>query len=171
MTFRHYRPDFAPLPTLGSITGSSTLAPSLAAPPAWATIPLPPPPPPPSSTYKGTPHCFCGVPTLLRPDAKGRAKARLAPSTTTSSSAPSKQGGEKDREGSDDLLFFWACAAGMQNEGKTCRFWQRLEMQKEGRGAWFVPPSLGTAATGEAAGGGEGKMKTVGTVGVKIGAE
>ncbi|GAA5821339.1 hypothetical protein JCM3770_006254 [Rhodotorula araucariae] len=47
MTFRHYRPDFAPRTALS--------------PPA----------------YTGTPRCACGVPCTLRPDGRGRARASL----------------------------------------------------------------------------------------------
>ncbi|GAA5855309.1 hypothetical protein JCM9279_001943 [Rhodotorula babjevae] len=45
LTFRHYRPDYAPL--------------SSASPPG----------------YTGTPKCACGVPCTLRPDGRGRARA------------------------------------------------------------------------------------------------
>ncbi|GAA6009472.1 uncharacterized protein JCM10292_003895 [Rhodotorula paludigena] len=47
MTFRHYRPDFAPR--------TSVSAPN----------------------YQGTPLCACGVPCTLRPDGRGRARASL----------------------------------------------------------------------------------------------
>lgn len=50
MTFRHYRPDFAPLPS-----SSSGFAPR--------------------PGYAGTPICACGVPCSLRPDARGKVKA------------------------------------------------------------------------------------------------
>lgn len=155
MTFRHYRPDFAPLPTPGSSSSSSstTTTRALPPPPAWATIPLPPPPPPPStsnptskerttskSTYQGTPHCYCGAPTLLRPDAKGRARAR-ARARLSSNSSSTAHGENQEEE--EELLFFWTCAAGMQNEGKSCKFWKPLEMSKEGRGKWFESPGGG----------------------------
>ncbi|GAA5931389.1 hypothetical protein JCM3775_005011 [Rhodotorula graminis] len=49
LTFRHYRPDYAPL--------------SSASPPG----------------YTGTPKCACGVPCTLRPDGRGRARAARQP--------------------------------------------------------------------------------------------
>jgi hypothetical protein len=73
--------------------------------------------------------CHCGIPTTLRPDAKGRARANLT-----------ERGRKKDEAEDEDegqLLFFWTCAAGMQNEGKTCGFFKLLDMQGEGRGIWF----------------------------------
>lgn len=105
MTFRFYRPDFAPL---SNSPGAS----------------LPPP------NYAGTPLCRCGTPTHLRPDARGRAKNRLA----GSSKAPT--GAEEEEE----LLFFWTCNAGAQDKGKTCGYFELLNMEKEGRGkAWRGP--------------------------------
>lgn len=55
------------------------------------------------------PKCYCGVPTILRPDMKNRTD------------------GETDR-------YWWTCYAGAQNEGKGCKFWKVMDMRKEGRG-------------------------------------
>ena len=35
------------------------------------------------------------------------------------------------------MLYFWMCAAGAQNEGKTCKYFKLLDMQGEGRGERF----------------------------------
>lgn len=134
MTFRHYRPDFAPR------TSNS--------PPGYA----------------GTPLCACSVPCTLRPDGRGRVKTSLsarsgattaapAPATTTatvtSDSAPPRHTSSdrtdaqiciKDPAATDDVrdqLFFWVCNAGASNEGKTCGHFRLLDMEKEGRGRWF----------------------------------
>ncbi|KAF9483847.1 hypothetical protein BDN70DRAFT_903969 [Pholiota conissans] len=55
------------------------------------------------------PRCRCAVPTILRPDMKNRTDD------------------ETDR-------YFWTCYAGAQNDGKGCKFWKLLDMEKEGRG-------------------------------------
>ncbi|KAF5358503.1 hypothetical protein D9756_001694 [Leucocoprinus leucothites] len=55
------------------------------------------------------PKCDCGVPTILRPDMKNRTDGRT------------------DR-------YWWACYAGAQNDGKGCKFWKVMDMDKEGRG-------------------------------------
>ena len=103
MTFRFYRPDFAPLPTS-------------------PTAPLPPP------NYVGTPICKCGVPTTLRPDARGRAKNRLG------------NRGKSEEGGDGELLFMWTCNGSAQEQGRECGFWKLLDMEKEGRGkAWRGP--------------------------------
>ncbi|GAA5903495.1 uncharacterized protein JCM6883_005019 [Sporobolomyces salmoneus] len=114
MTFRHYRPDFAPLDPslprpstswLSSLPSSSSIAP----------------------TYIGTPHCSCGKPCILRPDGKGKIRSSSAPSST--------------QKGPDSMVFFWSCNAGAQNEGKGCGFFRVLDMEREGRGKWFVQPT------------------------------
>jgi hypothetical protein len=97
MTFRFYRPDFAPLPTTGT--------------------------PPLNVKYKGTPTCPCKIPCVLRPDGSGKVRA-----------GRSKRKGEKQ---DDELVFFWHCNAGAQNEGKSCDFFQLLDFEKEARGDWF----------------------------------
>ncbi|POY69912.1 hypothetical protein BMF94_7092 [Rhodotorula taiwanensis] len=98
MTFRHYRPDFAPR--------------TLTSPPG----------------YVGTPRCACGVPCTLRPDGRGRVKASL-----------SARSDARPRDDPAGQLFFWVCNAGASNEGKTCGHFKLLDMEKEGRGAWFRP--------------------------------
>jgi hypothetical protein len=30
--------------------------------------------------------------------------------------------------------YWWACYAGVQNEGKGCKFWRVMDMEKEDRG-------------------------------------
>ncbi|KAM0789174.1 hypothetical protein ACM66B_000022 [Microbotryomycetes sp. NB124-2] len=107
MTFRHYRPDFASL--------DSTI--SLGTPKGLMRNPA----------YTGTPICPCGTPTVLRPDGKGRARANL------DARQPSSTLGKKD----DELLFFWTCSHGQQNEGKTCGYFRLLDMKKEARGQRF----------------------------------
>ncbi|GAA5835127.1 hypothetical protein JCM11251_000169 [Rhodosporidiobolus azoricus] len=124
MTFRHYRPDFAPLPA--------------AATTALDTSPF-------SSTYAGTPHCACGVPCTLRPDGRGRVRAHLT--STSGPSRPNDTGNrsntaalyeaEKPARFGDSMVYFWTCNAGAQNEGKGCAHWRILDMKKEGRGRWF----------------------------------
>lgn len=139
MTFRFYRPDFAPLPTSPSA-------------------------PRPSENYAGTPICRCGLPTLLRPDARGKAKARLG----NGSRREIEEGPE------DELLYFWTCngacffprfassaavsfrdgrrnlaepfrmilslTAGAQTKGANCGWFELLDMEREGRGnAWEGP--------------------------------
>ncbi|GAA5988349.1 hypothetical protein JCM10908_002177 [Rhodotorula pacifica] len=135
MTFRHYRPDFAPR--------TSTSPPG----------------------YVGTPLCACGVPCTLRPDGRGRVKASLAaragvdsvglaeppaiknsPATPVSSTSTTVS---KTTENLRDQLFFWVCNAGASNEGKTCGHFRLLDMKKEGRGDWFCRAS--TVAEGDAA--------------------
>lgn len=66
------------------------------------------------------PKCYCGIPAILRPAMKKRERERHT-----------KDGGE---EGEEELMkYFWMCFAGAQNEGKGCRFYQQLDMEKEGR--------------------------------------
>ncbi|GAA5829374.1 hypothetical protein JCM3766R1_001077 [Sporobolomyces carnicolor] len=124
MTFRHYRPDFAPLdPSLPppSTSWLSSLPANSASAPA----------------YIGTPHCSCGKPCILRPDGKGKIRSFSATSTTSSS----KRGVEtSSSNGLGSMIFFWSCNAGAQNEGKGCGFFRVLDMQKEGRGKWFTQP-------------------------------
>ncbi|GAA5881683.1 hypothetical protein JCM1840_007178 [Sporobolomyces johnsonii] len=106
MTFRHYRPDFAPR------TPSS--------PPGYA----------------GTPHCACGIPCILRPDGKGRVRGNLGPHPPAASGT--KKDRDEAREGDEgEMVFFWSCNGGAQNEGKGCRTFRVLDMEKEGRGRWF----------------------------------
>lgn len=103
LTFRHYRPDFAPL--------SSTSP----------------------AGYMGTPKCACGVPCTLRPDGRGRARASLERGAGAGATPDKDQ--DRDR---DEMLFFWVCNAGAQNEGRGCGYWRVLDMEKEGRGRWFA---------------------------------
>lgn len=128
MTFRHYRPDFAPR--------TSTSPPG----------------------YVGTPLCACGVPCTLRPDGRGRVRASLSTrsgldASSRLASVPSGSGGSnaarEERCGAvsgantagdsklPDQLFFWVCNAGASNEGKTCGHFRLLNMREEGRGDWF----------------------------------
>ncbi|BGP17155.1 hypothetical protein JCM10213v2_005171 [Rhodosporidiobolus nylandii] len=95
MTFRHYRPDFAP------------------------RTPTSP------ASYAGTPLCACGVPCTLRPDGKGQQKAQ------------EEKAEERARYGAPEMLYFWVCNAGAQNEGKGCGHWRVMDMKREGRGRWF----------------------------------
>jgi hypothetical protein len=103
MTFRFYRPDFAPL--------SSTSSPS----------------------YTGTPHCACSVPCTLRPDGRGRARSKLSLPSTSEEEAKERWGDVRE------MVYFWVCNHGAQNEGKTCGHFRVMDMKKEGRGRWFVP--------------------------------
>lgn len=131
MTFRFYRPDFAPRSALS----------------------------PPS--YLGTPICPCGIPCTLRPDGRGRLRAKLSSHTASVSSSssdaaaapPSKEDEEQRiaRYGGDEMAYFWTCNASAQKEGKTCGLWRMMDMKKEGRGRWFVP-SPSTSAVGTKAG-------------------
>lgn len=98
MTFRFYRPDFAPLPENPTPTSSHK----------------------PTSTYAGTPYCFCKVPSVLRSDQKGKVTSL------------SKKGDDED-----EISYFWMCAAGAQELGKKCGFFKVLDMRGEGRGDWF----------------------------------
>ncbi|KAK4057150.1 hypothetical protein OIO90_001645 [Microbotryomycetes sp. JL221] len=84
--------------------------------------------------YVGTPLCQCGVPTVLRPDGKGRAKANLRSKQITD---PVERNEMKKTEDENELLFFWTCSFGQQNQGKTCGFFKLLNMRKEGRGQYF----------------------------------
>ncbi|GAA6064288.1 hypothetical protein JCM10212_000722 [Sporobolomyces blumeae] len=126
MTFRHYRPDFAPS---NLVPPTSVNTPSSAS--SYAVVAN-------SSGYTGTPLCRCGKPCILRPDGKGRVRSNLSTSTrpyeapwaASSSAAPSNRS-------SDAMVFFWSCNAGAQNEGKGCGFFRVLDMEKEGRGRWF----------------------------------
>ncbi|GAA5992062.1 hypothetical protein JCM11641_003663 [Rhodosporidiobolus odoratus] len=134
MTFRHYRPDFAPLPSASSSAPASS---SAAFPPSSSSSATPasaPSGPVPllstTRAYAGTPLCPCGVPCTLRPDGKGRVRARQS----THSREPSKR---KDKT-EDEMIYFWTCNAGAQNEGKGCGMWRVLNMEKEGRGKWFA---------------------------------
>lgn len=65
------------------------------------------------------PHCRCDVPTILRPDMKGRP--------------------EKGKEQERMMKYWWTCYAGAQNDGKGCGFWKVMDVQAEGRGP-FVDP-------------------------------
>lgn len=112
LTINHsYRPDFAPLPD--------------------------PPVPPQHPTYVGTPLCRCGKPCVLRPDARGKSRARLV-----------EQGVLETSDQYDpalDMLYYWQCSAGAQNEGKGCSKWSPMDFKAEGRGQYFisqVPESL-----------------------------
>ncbi|GAA6006057.1 hypothetical protein JCM10207_007328 [Rhodosporidiobolus poonsookiae] len=115
MTFQHYRPDFAPLPSS-----------------SYATLATASP-----DTYAGTPICPCGVPCTLRPDGRGRVRAHLASSSASSSSraVSAAQQAEADTERAarfgDEMVYFWICAAGAQNEGKTRGMWRLLDTKKE----------------------------------------
>ncbi|GAA5975102.1 hypothetical protein JCM21900_001600 [Sporobolomyces salmonicolor] len=115
MTFRHYRPDFAPR--------TSSSAPG----------------------YAGTPHCACGIPCMLRPDGKGRVRGNLGHSTPVAAGAKKNlEAGEQEEE--NEMVFFWSCNGGAQNEGKGCRTFKVLDMEKEGRGRWFKGGQEGAVA-------------------------
>ncbi|GAA5953275.1 hypothetical protein JCM3765_007460 [Sporobolomyces pararoseus] len=128
MTFRHYRPDFAPLdPSLPPPTTSwlSTL------PSTSSTS---------TTAYVGTPHCSCGKPCILRPDGKGKIRSSSSSSSSSSTlNSSSASTSTNKRNGLDSMVFFWSCNAGAQNEGKGCGFFRVLDMKKEGRGKWFDP--------------------------------
>ncbi|SCV69990.1 BQ2448_1384 [Microbotryum intermedium] len=81
ITFRHYRPDYAPLPDQASI---SLLA----------------------GSYAGTPHCHCKFPTILRPDGKGRARAHLKKDKPKEDS-----GVKEGEEGDDMIFFWTCSAS------------------------------------------------------------
>lgn len=112
MTFRFYRPDFAPIPFSDALANSSLFLPR-------------------DPNYIGTPICRCGIPCSLRPDARGKVKARIA-----SASSSSEQGGIAGEK--EELIFFWTCNAGGQAQGKTCGHFQVMDFKKEGRGKYFV---------------------------------
>lgn len=131
-TFRHYRPDFAPLD------------PSLP-PPSTSWITSLPASTSSSPIYFGTPLCSCGKPCILRPDGKGKIRSSSSSSSSTSTE-------KKDGNWLDLMVFFWSCNAGAQNEGKGCGFFRVLDMKKEGRGKWFKLPD-------QILGGAEGKKK------------
>ncbi|KAM0750646.1 hypothetical protein T439DRAFT_325702 [Meredithblackwellia eburnea MCA 4105] len=105
LTFRHYRPDFSPIPV-------------------------------PSSNYLGTPKCRCGIPCLLRPDGRGRVKARLA---RESGGKLTKMESRENvgENGENEFFYFWTCTASMQTPGGGCGFFEILDMEKEGRGPWW----------------------------------
>ncbi|GAA5927662.1 hypothetical protein JCM1841_006076 [Sporobolomyces salmonicolor] len=115
MTFRHYRPDFAPR--------TSASAPG----------------------YAGTPRCACGIPCILRPDGKGRVRGNLGHSTPVAAGAK-KDLEEGEQEEENEMVFFWSCNGGAQNEGKGCRTFKVLDMEKEGRGRWFTGGEEGAVA-------------------------
>lgn len=119
ITFRFYRPDFAPLPSSSSFSASTS-----------SSIPLVAP-----INYKGTPMCACKIPTQLRPDARGKVKAFQNQKQLKKSSAGAVNEGEEEQE--DELLFFWTCNGGAQNKGKGCGYFELLDMEKEGRGAYW----------------------------------
>ncbi|KDE06143.1 hypothetical protein MVLG_03558 [Microbotryum lychnidis-dioicae p1A1 Lamole] len=106
ITFRHYRPDYAPLPVQTSVplTGGA---------------------------YAGTPHCQCKLPTILRPDGKGRARAYLQ------KDKPKVDSDVAEGQEGDDMIFFWTCSASQVVPGQNCGFWKLLSEQQEGRGPWF----------------------------------
>lgn len=115
MTFRFYRPDFAPLPSTDSNSASNS------------TISTPP------SNYVGTPMCACKIPTQLRADAKHKVADRQKSSFSVGTSAR-KNLEEREEE---EMLFFWTCNGGAQNQGKGCGYFELLDMEKEGRGKWW----------------------------------
>jgi hypothetical protein len=116
ITFRFYRPDFTPSPSLL----------------------------PHGKTHIGTPICKCNVPCILRPDARGKAAAALASSTSTDDHDNRKkmydnnEEAEKAKEDQQKLMFFWSCNAGTQNEGKSCGMFKFLDMKAERRGPCIV---------------------------------
>lgn len=122
LTFRHYRPDFAPLDPAAPPPSSSWLTALEKSGSSSST-----------HTYIGTPLCSCGKPCILRPDGKGKIRSSSAASTAALS------GGNGN--GLDSMIFFWSCNAGAQNEGKGCGFFKILDMKQEGRGKWFSASS------------------------------
>lgn len=73
-----------------------------------------------SAKSAGTPICSCGIPASLRPDAKGKVKARA------------EENGATD---SPEMLYFWVCNNGQ--ERTSCSFFQLLDYEKERRGIFF----------------------------------
>ncbi|GAA6014148.1 hypothetical protein JCM11491_004120 [Sporobolomyces phaffii] len=126
MTFRHYRPDFAPLD------------PSLP-PPSTSWLSSLPSTDSTSPTYVGTPVCSCGKPCILRPDGKGKIRASSA-----SHPVAVPASGSTNTTAATSMVFFWSCNAGAQNEGKGCGFFRVLDMRREGRGKWYQPPRTRT---------------------------
>ena len=128
LTFRFYRDDFHPLPTVG-----------------------------PYGIREGTPTCKCGLPALLRADQKAKARSRLIPSPTKSHVKTGKVMDRTDgtvasgqarrpetiQAGSlmmeDDMVFFWQCQCpGQTGDMKGCGFFRILDMKAEGRGPCIV---------------------------------
>ncbi|WWC87731.1 uncharacterized protein L201_002623 [Kwoniella dendrophila CBS 6074] len=107
ITFRFYRDDFHPDPSIG-----------------------------PFGPREGTPLCKCGIPTLLRADQKAKARSRILPiSPTKSSSAKNKETTQDDNIIEDDMMYFWQCQSPSQTgDMKGCGFFKILDMKKEGRG-------------------------------------
>ncbi|WWC68770.1 uncharacterized protein I206_102705 [Kwoniella pini CBS 10737] len=113
ITFRFYRDDFHPEPTIG-----------------------------PYGPREGTPLCKCGIPTLLRADQKAKARTRLlppSPQKSSSTSADSAGAGLCKEKGDDfvidDMLYFWQCQSPAKTgDMKGCGFFKILDMKKEGRG-------------------------------------
>ncbi|GAA5935916.1 uncharacterized protein JCM15063_001848 [Sporobolomyces koalae] len=119
MTFRHYRPDFAPVDPSLPLPSTSWLS---ALPSEDAN----------AGQYRGTPNCSCGKPCILRPDGKGKIRS----STSSAASTGTGSAGHFD-----SMVFFWSCNAGAQNDGKGCGFFRVLDMKKERRGDWFLRSS------------------------------
>jgi len=71
------------------------------------------------------PRCHCGVPTILRPAMKQRGP----PSSVENHVQRSCQ------SDSETIKYHWMCYAGAQREGQSCKFYQVLDMEAEGRGA------------------------------------
>lgn len=80
-----------------------------------------------------TPVCSCGIPCVLRADAKGKAAAAVVASSSVSTISGAGAAGTIACSESQ-MRFFWQCTAGAQNEGKSCNYFRFLDMEKEGRG-------------------------------------
>ena len=106
-----------------------------------------------------TPVCACGIPCVLRADAKGKAAAAVATSGPASTISGGGAAGTTASSESQ-MRFFWQCTAGAQSkwrsfwllhlcqrvrlndpaairlpdEGKSCNSFRFLDMEKEGRG-------------------------------------
>lgn len=40
----------------------------------------------------------------------------------------------KSRTDGETEKYWWTCYAGAQNDGKGCKFWRVMDMEREGRG-------------------------------------
>jgi hypothetical protein len=79
------------------------------------------------------PRCHCGIPTVLRPDMKRRAKDDASGSDKDNGRTIADGGSSSISEDVVGMRYFWMCYAGAQNDGKGCSFFQGLDMGKEGR--------------------------------------
>lgn len=85
------------------------------------------------------PKCACGIPTILRPDARKRGDA-LTNGNKAQANLDTNPGSLK-LENDEPFRYWWTCNGAASNDGKGCGFWRVMDIRSEGRGPFMIDVS------------------------------